>query len=85
MVKNTIKDLRDHLFEVIEGLKDTDSPMEIERARAVSDVAQTIINTAKAEIDLVKAVGGSSPASRTFFNVQEESRLLPVGSRKESA
>jgi hypothetical protein len=77
MAFNKITDLRDHLFETLEALKDPDKPMEIERALAISEVAQTIINTAKVEIDLVKAVSGSAPGSRTFFNLPEESRDLP--------
>ncbi|HVW08376.1 MAG TPA: hypothetical protein VHC90_07325 [Bryobacteraceae bacterium] len=77
MPKNTIKDLRDHLFETIEALKDPDKPMDIERAAAIADVAQTIINSAKVEVDLVKAVGGS-PSRGNFFGLVEESRALPA-------
>lgn len=36
--------------------------MEIERAKAISEVAQTIINSAKVEVDYMKQVGGK-PAS----------------------
>jgi len=79
MAKNTIKDLRDHLFETLEMLKDTDAPMDLERAKAIVDVSQTIINSAKVEVDLVKAVNGSNPASKAFFNLPEEDRLLPPG------
>ncbi|HXP83562.1 MAG TPA: hypothetical protein VN841_02515 [Bryobacteraceae bacterium] len=75
MARNKINDLRDHLFETLEALKDPDKPMETERARAISEVAQTIINSAKVEIELVKAVSGST-GSR-FFQLQEESRELP--------
>lgn len=78
MAKNTIKDLRDHLFETIEALKDPDKPMEITRAQAISDVAQTIINSAKVEVDMIKAVSGSSVGDRKFFGVPEETRELPA-------
>jgi hypothetical protein len=37
--------------------------MDIDRARAVSDIAQTIINTAKAEIDYAKATGAAVHSS----------------------
>ena len=60
--KNTIDDLREHLFAALRGMTDKDNPMEIERALAVSDVAQTIINSAKVEVDHLKAVGGSGSA-----------------------
>lgn len=57
-MKNKIPDLRNHLFEVIEGLKDKDHPMDIDRAEAIAGVAQVIINSAKVEVDYLKAVGG---------------------------
>lgn len=41
----------------LEQLLDKDEPMELERARAVSDVAQTIINSAKAETDFMRTAG----------------------------
>ena len=76
MAKNKINDLRDHLFETLEALKDPDNPMDLERAKAISVVAQTIINTAKVEVDLIKAVSGNTPGSG-FFNMPEEDRKLP--------
>ena len=53
-MKNKIVDLRNHLFAALEGLADEDNPMDVVRARAISDVAQTIINSAKAELDFHK-------------------------------
>ncbi len=76
MAKNKIADLRDHLFETLESLKDPDKPMDLARAKAVCEVAQTIINSAKVEVDLLKAVGASAPGSG-FFGMREESRELP--------
>jgi hypothetical protein len=59
MAKNKITDLRDHLFEIIELLKDEDQThMTIEKAKAISDVAQVIINTAKLETDYIRATDG---------------------------
>jgi hypothetical protein len=76
VAKNKLKDLRDHLFETLEALKDPDNPMELERAKVISDVAQTIINSAKVEVDLVKVVGGHTPPA-SFFEIEPESRELP--------
>lgn len=53
MAKNKIQDLRDHLFVTIELLKAGE--MEIEKAKAIADVAQVIINTAKLEVDFIRA------------------------------
>lgn len=56
MSNKTIADLRTHLFTALDGL--SNNSMDIERARAISDVAQTIINSAKVEVDFIKATGG---------------------------
>lgn len=54
----TIEDLRGALFETLEALRSKDKPMEIERAKAISDVAQVIINSAKVEVEHLRVAGG---------------------------
>lgn len=54
-MKNSIEDLRNHLFETIEGLKDPEHPMDIARAKAIAEVAKTVIDTARVEVDYIKA------------------------------
>jgi len=54
MTKNKIQDLRNHLFETLEMLKDGD--IEIDRAIAIADVSRAIIDTAKVEIQYIKAI-----------------------------
>jgi len=76
-MKNKLADLRNHLFETLEALKDKDAPMEIARAQAISDVAQTIINTAKVEIQFLQTV--DSTETTDFF--QERARLRLAGGR----
>ena len=58
MSTETIADLRTELFATLRGLTDKSNPMDIERAKAVSDVAQTIINSAKIEVEHMKIAGG---------------------------
>lgn len=58
-MKNKIEDLRNHLFATLEALADKDDPMDLDRAKAISDVAQTIINSAKVEVDFINKVGGT--------------------------
>jgi hypothetical protein len=58
-MKNKIEDLRDHLFAAIEALQDDENPMDIDRAKAVADVAQVIINSAKAETEYLRVVGAT--------------------------
>lgn len=55
--KNKIGDLRDHLFETLEALRDPEKPMDLDRARAVADVAKVIVESAKVEVAMVKATG----------------------------
>lgn len=57
-MKNKIENLRDHLFATLEALRDTEKPMEIERARAISQVANSIIESAKVEVKFLDLVGG---------------------------
>lgn len=73
MAKNKMSDLRDHLFETLEALKDEEKPMDLARASMISNVAQTIINSAKAEIDLVKAIGASQGSD--FFQTADREQL----------
>lgn len=65
MPRNRMSDLRNHLFETLEQLKDEDKPMDLARAKTISDVAQTIINSAKVEVDLLKTMGAPDPGE--FF------------------
>lgn len=58
-MSKTIEDLRKHLFATLEGLQDKENPLDIDRAKAVSEVAQVIINSAKVEVDFAKATGAS--------------------------
>lgn len=54
---NNITELRKHLFETLEALKRKDNPMEIDRAKAISQVAQTIIDSARVEVKFAELTG----------------------------
>lgn len=56
---HTINDLRAHLFETLRALKDPDKPMDLDRARAVADIARTIIDTAKVEVSFLEVTGAA--------------------------
>lgn len=68
-MKNKIGDLRNHLFATIEGLLDEDKPLDIDRAKAVADVAQVLINSAKVEVDYLKATERSKGSK--FIDIEE--------------
>lgn len=59
-MKNKISDLRDHLFEALERLKDPelDLEKEVTRAKAIREVGAVLIESAKVEVDFINAVGG---------------------------
>lgn len=61
-MKNSLCDLNDHLFVLLEGLMDeTKSPeeiaLEIKRANAVTSVAQTLINNANTQLNAMRLAG----------------------------
>jgi hypothetical protein len=70
-MKNKVEDLRNHLFETLEALKDKDAPMDIEPARAIADVAQTIINSARVEVEFLKATGNTTGSG--FITIEDAS------------
>ena len=76
MAKNTLSDLRDHLFATMEALTDKDKPMEVDRAHAICGVAEAIINTAKVEVKAMEALG-IEPAGQFFGST----KLLPRETR----
>lgn len=55
---NDISTVRQALFDTLRGLSDKDKPMDIDRAKAVNEIAQTIINSAKVEVDALRLLGG---------------------------
>jgi hypothetical protein len=65
----SINELREHLMGTLASLRDRENPMEPDRARAVASVASVLVDTARVEVDYIKATG------------QEESSFL--GSEKQ--
>ena len=70
---NDIGALRAALFETPEGLKN--GSIAIEKARAINETCQTIINTAKVEVDYAKATGR---ATGTGFVPMLEAESAPT-------
>ena len=50
-----INTLRDHLMGTLADLRDRTNPMEPDRARAIAQVASVLVDTAKVEVDYLKA------------------------------
>jgi len=77
-MKNKIEDLRNHLFAQLESLREAETPedlkKEIDRSKAVAEISQVLVDTAKAEVDFVKATGGEVITTE-FFN-EKDHKLL---------
>jgi aconitase B len=73
MARNKIEDLRNLLFEQIEKLMDDDADVDKEtaKAKAISKLADTIINSAKVEIDFLKMMGNEGTGTG-FITVEKK-------------
>lgn len=54
MPQNKLEDLRNHLFEAIEMLKEGD--MELNTAKTINQLGSTIVESAKVEADVLKTI-----------------------------
>lgn len=52
-----ISELRQQLLDTLKDLRNRENPMEPDRARAVAQVASVLVDTAKVEVDYLKATG----------------------------
>ena len=83
-MRNKIEDLRNHLFEAIEMVKD--GKMDVQRARTVSELAGRITDTAKVEVEYMREVRGA--AATGFMPLEEKpkadesSKVLPMGNER---
>ena len=68
--QNNITELRTILFDTLRGLKD--KSIDIEHAKAISDTAQVIINSAKVEVDHARHTGRRSTS---FLQEKKEVQL----------
>ena len=81
MAKNKMQDLRDHLFETLEALKDEDKPMDVARAEAIANVAQVLVNAAKVTVQYLNTIGQlEGDEMNDFFKAE---RALSGGDENE--
>jgi len=77
-MKDKLSDLRRHLFETIERLKDDEKPMDVDRAKAISNAAHEILDSAKVELKAIELAGGEVLGSEFLELKQGEcERFLP--------
>lgn len=74
MARNrTIQDLRELLFDTIQGVKN--GTVDTDKAKVIGDLSQVMVNTAKAEVDFIRATGGKDSG----FIASSEPEELPSG------
>ena len=54
-----IEDLRDTLIDMIKALNDKDAVVDLDRAKVAAELAQVVVNSAKAEVDFMRVTGGT--------------------------
>lgn len=70
-----ITQLREHLMQTLASLRDRENPMDPDRARAIGHVAGVLIDSAKVEVDYIKATGSERS---DFLEVTPQSPALPA-------
>lgn len=69
----TITDLRADLAASIKAVRE--KTMSVEEAKAVSDLGQTMINSAKVEVDMLKTFGRRNTSSTGFVPIEHPDTL----------
>jgi ribosomal protein L17 len=80
MARNKLSDVRDHIFMALERLSDETLTndqvnVEVDKAKAISQLASTIIQSAKVEIDFINATGILESQSDLFKSVTQAKLL----------
>lgn len=57
---NDITALRAALFETLRGVRD--GSVDLDKARAINELSKTLVDTAKVEVDYLRATGGGESA-----------------------
>lgn len=73
-MSHDISELRRQLFATLTGVKD--GSIDLDKARAVNELGKTLVDTAKVEVDYLRAVGGGESA---FLDTAIGNENLPEG------
>ena len=74
MSDHSIDDLRKRLFETIDGVKA--GTINLDQARTISELSQVVVNTAKVEVEFLRATDGNE--SKFLAGAKKEPQL-PTG------
>jgi hypothetical protein len=74
----SMDDLRDHLDHLMKRLRDdTDTTLDLDRAKLLIEAGQTVINSAKVEVDFMRVSGQMTDTG--FIPVVAQQQALPGG------
>jgi len=76
-MSNTLGDLNEILFATLRDLRD--GTMALDKAEAIRETAQTIINSAKVEVDYVKVTEGRRGTTGLIDAGRKPLEQLPAG------
>jgi len=76
-MKNTMNDLRNHLFATLEDLRDSDAVVDMDRVHMIVQVSQVLVNTAKAENEFLKITERGSGTG--FISIPDNTKALDKG------
>jgi len=80
MARNKLSDLRDHMFAALERIDDDSLTPEqlkneIDKAKSIAMVGSVIINSAKVEVDYIKATGMIESESDLFKTIISQRQI----------
>jgi hypothetical protein len=73
-MSKSIEDLREILFTTLQGVKD--GTVDLDKARAINELGKTLTDTARVEVDYLRATGGGES---TFISTAVGADNLPPG------
>lgn len=74
-MSNNITTVRQHLLDTLADLRNRETPMDIDRARAVADVARVLVDSAKVEVDYLKVTNQNDS---DFLSAHPEADAAPL-------
>ena len=83
-MRTQMSDLREHLFDVLERLKDNEPDMDIERAKTIVEVGKCLVETQRVQNDYLKTLKTDGWMDREVIE-EAGAWLKPVERRELSA
>lgn len=80
-MSNDIGELRKHLFDTLNDLRNPNKPFDLDRAKTIAQVAGTIIESAKVECQFLNTVGA---VAETGFIPRGEPNAKRIGMDKKN-